>query len=121
MKYIWITIAFSICEMFAAIAIWLFIFKIADYICNKIIMIRHRRKYGKRIKNCEKVISSQPGAYLLYKYDRSETKAIEMDLCNAPTIDESTTRFRWTNDSFDWMMRSSVDEPWKCTSMTWKD
>lgn len=121
MKYILITTVFSICKMFVAIAIWLIIFKIAEYICDKIIMIRTRRKYGKRIENCEKVASSQPQAYMLYEYDRFRTKVIEMDLCNAPTIDESTTRFRWTNDSFDYMTRSSVDEPWKCTSVTWKD
>lgn len=121
MKYIWITTVFSICEMIAAIAIWLIIFKIAEYIRDKIIMIRIKRKYGKRIENCEKVTSSQPEAYMLYEYDRPGTKVIEMNLCNAPTIDESTTRFRWTNDSFDCMTRSSVDEPWKCTTMTWKD
>ena len=121
MKYLLITTAFSICEMIAAIAIWLIIFKIAEYIYGKIIMRRTWRKYAKRIENCEKVTSSHPDAYVLYKYDRSGTKAIEIDVCNAPTIDESTTRFRWTNDSFDCMTRSSVDEPWKCASVTWKD
>lgn len=75
-----------------------------------------------RLKALAMLLDETMGGHVVFEYVYDENgKALYIDaisLCNAATIEASTTRWRWSNGAFGFMKRANINVPWESATVT---
>lgn len=75
-----------------------------------------------RLKALAMLLDETMGGHVVFEYVYDENgKALYIDaisLCNAATIEASTTRWRWSNGAFGYMKRENINVPWEDATVT---
>lgn len=62
------------------------------------------------------LLDETQGGYVVFEYDASNTNMEAINICNAKTIDESTKRWRWSQNGLGYMERQSKNHSWPSTA-----
>ena len=58
------------------------------------------------------LLDETQGGYVVYEYDSTNKYVVAINICNQPTIEASTKRWRWAQNGIGYMSRSSTSAEW---------
>ena len=67
---------------------------------------------GVKKRALELLLSETQGGYVVYEYDQNNQYIIAINICNELTIEESTKRWRWSQNGFGYMYRNTKNDSW---------
>lgn len=63
------------------------------------------------------LLDETQGGYVVYEYDSTNSYVTAINICNARTIDASTSRWRWSQNGLGFMKRSNISQPWPTSNI----
>lgn len=58
------------------------------------------------------LLDETQGGYVVFEYDSNNQNMEAINICDQKTIDESTKRWRWSQNGFGYMYRTQKTDPW---------
>ena len=58
------------------------------------------------------LLDETQGGHVVYEYDETNSYIVAINICDQPTIDSSTKRWRWSQNGFGYMERKNTGQSW---------
>lgn len=63
------------------------------------------------------LLDETQGGYVVFEYDTSNTRMEAINICNARTIDQSTKRWRWSQNGLGYLERANTSSEWPSSNI----